>query len=99
MEMSEEQIKKLINSLNDEDYDVRKYVEDILIKLDDQSIELLINALNHAKPEISVQSARILGRIGNKKALNPLLQSLKDKNPDFRRVVAQAISKIVDKNS
>lgn len=34
MEMSDEQIKKLINSLNDEDYDVRKYV-DILIKLDD----------------------------------------------------------------
>ena len=33
MDMTEEQINKLINKLNDEDYDVRKNVEDILIKL------------------------------------------------------------------
>jgi len=33
MDMTEEQINKLINKLNDEDYDVRKNVEDILIKI------------------------------------------------------------------
>ena len=96
--MTVEQMNKLINKLNDEDYDVRKNVEDILIKLQDQSIEPLINALNHDNPEIQMQAARILGKIGSEKALDPLIEALKDGNPEFRREVSLAISKIVDKN-
>lgn len=99
MEMSKEQINKLINKLIDEDYDVRKNVEDILIKLDGQSIGPLISALNHEKPEIQMQSARLLGMIGDKKALTPLIESLNYGNADFRREVSLAINKIVDKNS
>lgn len=98
MEMSEEQINKLINKLIDEDYDVRKNVEDILIKLNEQSIRPLINALNHDNPEIQMQSARLLGKIGNKKALNSLIDSLNYGNSEFRREVSLAINRIVDKN-
>ena len=50
MDMTEEQINKLINKLNDEDYDVRKNVEDILIKIKQQSIGPLIKALNYENP-------------------------------------------------
>ncbi len=99
MEMSEAQINKLIIKLIDEDYDVRKNIEDILIKQDEQSINPLINALNHNNPEIQIQSARLLGKIGNKKALNPLIESLHDGNSEFRREVSLSINKIVDKNS
>jgi bilin biosynthesis protein len=98
MEMTKEQIDGLINSLDDEDYDVRRYVEDVLIKLGEQSIGPLITALNHPNPEIKMQAARILGRMGDKRGLNPLIQALKDSNPEFRREVSLAINEIVDKN-
>ncbi|OPY27999.1 MAG: HEAT repeat protein [Methanobacterium sp. PtaU1.Bin242] len=98
MEMSKKQIIKLINKLNDVDYDVRKNVENILIKQDEQSIDPLINALEHENPEIQLQAAQILGKIGDKKALDPLLESLRNENPEFRREVTLAISKIIDKN-
>jgi HEAT repeat protein len=98
MDMTEEQINKLINKLNDEDYDVRKNVEDILIKLGNQSIGPIIKALDHDNPEIQMESARILGKMGNEKALNALIEALKDGNPEFRREVSLAISKIVDKD-
>lgn len=98
MEMSKKQIIKLINKLNDVDYDVRKNVENILIKQDEQSIDPLINALEHENPEIQLQAAQILGKIGDKKALDPLLESLRNENPEFRREVSLAISKIIDKN-
>jgi HEAT repeat protein len=98
MEMSDNQINKLINKLIDEDYDVRKNVEDILIKLQEQSIGPLILALKHDNPEIQMQAARILGKIGNQGALNPLIDSLNDGNSEFRREVSLAIHKIVDKN-
>jgi HEAT repeat protein len=45
MEMSEDQIRKLINKLTDEDYDVRKNIEDVLIKLDEQSLKPLKNTI------------------------------------------------------
>ncbi len=98
MDMTEEQINKLINKLNDEDYDVRKNVEDILIKVSKQSIDPLINALNHDNPEIQIESARILGKMGNEAALDALIEALKDENPDFRREVTLAINKIVEKD-
>ena len=98
MEMTEEQINKLINKLNDEDYDVRKNVEDILIKVWKQSIEPLITALNHDNPEIQIESARILGKMGDETALDALIEAMKDGNPEFRREVSLAISKIVDKD-
>lgn len=96
--MSKKQIIKLINKLNDVDFDVRKNVENILIKQDEQSIDPLINALEHENPEIQLQAAQILGKIGDKKALDPLLESLRNENPEFRREVTLAISEIIDKN-
>ena len=72
MEMSVEQINKLINTLNDEDYEVRKNLEDVLVKLGDQSLEPLISALNHSNSEIRMQAAGILGRIGDKRAVDRL---------------------------
>ena len=96
--MTEEQINKLINKLDDEDYDVRKNVEDILIKIKQKSIGPLIKALNHENPEIQIEAARILGKIADETALNALIEALKDGNPDFRREVTLSISKIVEKD-
>ena len=96
--MTEEQINKLINKLNDEDYDVRKNVEDILIKIKQKSIGPLIKALNHENPEIQIEAARILGKIADETALNALIEALKDGNPDFRREVTLSINKIVEKD-
>lgn len=98
MEMSKKQINKLIEKLIDEDYDVRKNVEDVLIKLNEQSIGPLIDALKHENPEIQIHAARILGKIGNILALNSLIDSLNYGNSEFRREVSLAINKIVDKN-
>ena len=98
MDMTEEQINKLINKLNDEDYDVRKNVEDILIKIKQKSIGPLIKALNHENPEIQIEAARILGKMADETALNALIEALKDGNPDFRREVTLSINKIVEKD-
>ena len=98
MEMSESQIYKLIKKLTDEDYDVRKNVEDVLIKLDEQSINPLIYSLDNKNPDIKIQSARLLGKIGNKNSINSLISSLNDENSEFRREASLAIKKIVEKN-
>lgn len=98
MEMSEEEIKDLIEKLSDENYDVRKNVADVLVKLGVQSVTSLIASLNHPKPEIRMQSAFILGEIGDKRAVDSLVIALSHGNPDFRREVSLALNKIVDKN-
>ena len=97
MTFEEKDIKNLINSLNDPDWDVRNYIEDILVKIGDQAVEPLIAALGNKDMDIQRESARALGRIGNKKALEPLIARLNDDNVDLRKEVAVAIDKIVDK--
>jgi HEAT repeat protein len=98
MEIGEKDINELINSLNDVDYDVRNSVEDILVKIGDPVIEHLIKALKHDDPEIRVESARILGIIGDRRGLKPLILALKDENVKFRKEATISINKILDKN-
>lgn len=97
MTFEEKDIKNLISGLSDPDWDVRNYIEDILVKIGDQAVEPLISALGNEDMDIQRESARALGRIGNKKALEPLIACLKDDNVDLRKEVAVAIDKIVDK--
>jgi HEAT repeat protein len=98
MEVNHEDIDELINSLNDMDYDVRNSVEDILVKIGEPAIEPLIRALEHGDPEIRVESARILGIVGDKRGLKPLIIALKDENVKFRKEAANSINKILEKN-
>lgn len=96
MDITGKEIEELINSLNDVDFDVRSSVSDILVKIEKPAVEHLISALHHPDPDIRVESARILGRIGDKEALEPLIMGLKDNDVRFRKEVASSINKILD---
>jgi HEAT repeat protein len=54
--------------------------------------------LEHGDPEIRVESARILGIVGDKRGLKPLIIALKDENVKFRKEAANSINKILEKN-
>lgn len=96
--ITEKNINELINSLNDVDYDVRNSIGDILVKTGKTAIPFLIDSLKHDDPEIQVESARILGRLGNEEAIEPLIAALKDENVRLRKEAALSINKIIDKN-
>lgn len=98
MGITENNINELINSLNDIDYDVRNSIGDILVKTGKPAIPFLINSLNHPDPEIQVECARILGRLGDEEAIEPLIAALKDENVQLRKEAAISLNKIIDKN-
>ena len=98
MGITEKNIQKLIYSLNDGDYDVRNSIGDILVKTGKPTIPFLIESLKHPDPEIQVESARILGRLGDEEAIEPLIASLKDENVQLRKEAALSINKIIDKS-
>jgi HEAT repeat protein len=99
MEMDEKDVIGLIENLNDLDWDVRNYIADILVKIGEPAIDPLIKALKNDDLDIRMEAARVLGRIGNKKALNPLIGALKDEDVNFRKQAASAINKIIDKGT
>ena len=58
MTFEEKDIKNLINSLNDPDWDVRNYIEDILVKIGDQAVEPLIAALGNKDMHLNIYKIR-----------------------------------------
>jgi len=89
----------IFHALNDKNSHVRDISVDSLVDLGEPVIVIFIKALADNKSIVRKNAAEALGRIGDKKALKPLLKSLKDE--DYRVISTSIISlcKIGDEKS
>jgi HEAT repeat protein len=82
--VDESTIEKLINSLNNENIDIRKNAASALIKIGVPALEMLINALEDENWRVRWYSAEILGEIKDDRAVKPLIKALNDENNGVR---------------
>jgi len=61
-----------------EDPEVQKSAADVLVKIGKPAVSRLIAALKHKSDTIRMASATLLGRIGDKRAVHPLVEALTD---------------------
>jgi HEAT repeat protein len=79
-DIGESTIEQLINSLNNENIDVRKNAAIALIKIGEPAVDMLINALENENWRVRWHSAEILGEIKDDRAVKPLINALNNKN-------------------
>jgi HEAT repeat protein len=79
-DVGESTIEQLINSLNNENIDVRKNAASALIKIGEPAVDMLINALENENWRVRWHTAEILGEIKDDRAVKPLINALKDEN-------------------
>jgi len=62
----------------------------------EKDVQGLVNALKHPDYSVRAEAARILGLIGDKRAVEPLLQTLNDVNSGVRSYVAGTLIELKD---
>jgi len=99
----ERAIESLMDALNDEDNDVRWKAVVALGKMKNVAVEPLIDLLRNEDWHIRGRAAEALGRIGDKRAVKPLINILvgwtKDRNKYVRGRAAEALGKIGDEEA
>jgi hypothetical protein len=90
----------LINTLNDENIDVRKTAIKTLEKTGNaNAVEPLINILKDKNPDIRISAIEALGNIGNTNLAEILINALNDENPDVRKTAIETIGKTGNTNA
>lgn len=92
----DDNIKRLIDTLGDEDELVREQASESLELIGEPAVEPLIEGLNNPNKNIRRCSARILGELGDDRAIEPLIENLRDDNKWVRRDTSGALSKMGD---
>lgn len=94
----EKDIPDLIEDLKDDDEFVQEEACGILEMRGDESFEYLVEALKNKKShkKIKICSAKILGSLGNEKAIDPLIATLKDNNKLVRREASTSLTRMGD---
>jgi len=97
VELQEDNIHTLIESLKDDNDDVKLYTMGIIVDNSkrDYAIDALILFLNYQKnPSVRAKAAWALGKIGNKAAIDPLIVALSDTDEDVRENCITALGRI-----
>jgi HEAT repeat protein len=93
-------VKAILIALTDEAHKVRasadkalQEMDPILIKSEEAraAVPSLLASLMHSDAEIRINAAKALGRIGDSRAMEPLLGALNDKHSYVRESVAQSL--------
>jgi PKD repeat protein len=84
----------LIQTLEDEDWDVRDAAKEALVKIGEPAVEPLIQALNHEDDRVRELAAEALGKIGDARAVEPLIQALGDEYLLVQDAAKEALVKI-----
>jgi HEAT repeat protein len=100
----ERALKPLLNALNDDDIDVRRHAIGALVKMKSKAVKPLLKKLYDPDWQTRAIAAESLGRIGNKKAVQPLIKALsdgrfRDENRYVRGKAAEALGRIGDKSA
>lgn len=88
--------------LTDGDYAVRVCAADAMIKIDEnEAVELFIEtlAMQNEHWEVRKNAAHALGKVGDKRAVEPLIAALGDEYGDVRWTSAESLGKIGDKRA
>ncbi|OQD58857.1 hypothetical protein MBBAR_7c00290 [Methanobrevibacter arboriphilus JCM 13429 = DSM 1125] len=95
----EKTIKQLIEDLNNDDEFVQEEALGLLEFRSEESLDPLIEVLSTkgTNKNIKMSSAKLLGIIGDEKAIDPLIATLKDNNKLVRREASTALSRMGDK--
>ena len=100
---NKEAILTLIQTLSEEDREFRWQSAGIIKNIGKNAVEFLIESLDDPNAEIRKEVSTLLGEIGDKKAVKPLIGSLKDSDEEeignVRYFVAEALGKIGDKRA
>ncbi len=67
---------------------------DELARLGEPAVDPLIKALEYDTKDVRKQAAKILGKLGHKKAIEPLTDALRDQDKDVRETAKEALNKI-----
>ncbi|MEW6599360.1 MAG: DUF3859 domain-containing protein [Nitrospirota bacterium] len=84
-----EAVKPMVNALYDKDAQVRSYAESYLKDMGAQAVKRLLPLMNEKDPVVRLSALRILGTLGEERALDPLLKALG--NDKLRSVASEAI--------
>jgi HEAT repeat protein len=68
-------------------------------KRKEENFEKIMNQLSHDHIPYRVKAVEALGRIGDERAVEPLLPLLNDPSPDVQWVTAQALGKLHDRRA
>jgi len=94
-ELEEEKaIGPLIEALKDASRDVRGEAAQALMKMGSKAVEPLIEALEEGDREVRVWIVCILGKLGDKRAIKPLMERLKDEDWTVREFAKDALKMI-----
>lgn len=83
-------VDKLIDSLGDKSWSVRKSSATSLQKIGEIAIHPLARALEHPNPDVRHWAAKILGKVGNR-AITALIKQLKDTDNEMRTLTRNVI--------
>jgi HEAT repeat protein len=78
----------LIPVLKDEYFKVREAAAESLIKIGAPAVEPLISALQYREWRMRKAATEVLGKIGDARAIDPLIAALEDEDKDVRKSVA-----------
>lgn len=90
-------VEALLSSLKKEDPALRNTASEILGEMQETAVDPLMNALSDETPLVRQVAARNLGRIGNSRALEPLLESLESEtDPGVKSTIAESLGYMGD---
>ncbi|MDR3222527.1 MAG: HEAT repeat domain-containing protein [Methanobrevibacter sp.] len=91
----EKSINELINDLADSNEFIQDESKILLEKRGTDAVDALIDALlNNRNKDVKISSAKVLGAIGDKKAIDPLITTLSSPNKMVRREASTALIKM-----
>lgn len=94
----EQAIEPLIQALADGDMDIRNTVARALGTIGEVAVDPLITSLTHPEWIVRERAAWVLGEIGNTKAVEPLIQALRDEDNDVHLSAQGALQKMAEKS-
>jgi len=102
IKIGEPAVEPLIDSLNDEDYNIRKDAAEALGNIgDERAVVPLIGALEDIEHKVRLASIIALGKIGDERAVVPLVKTLKDNssNRSIKQETVKSLKRLKQKKS
>ncbi|MDH3892599.1 MAG: HEAT repeat domain-containing protein [candidate division Zixibacteria bacterium] len=99
VKIGEEAVGPLLDDIDNDDYDIRKFIVDVLGLIKDRrSVEQICRKLYDENSNVACSAAEALGEIGSKEAVPALIGSFENVE-DARLQAAEALGKIGDPSS
>ena len=93
-------IDEQIENLNSTSHDVREAAITALVEIGKPAVESLLSALESTNKEVQISAAKSLGRIGDTRAIQPLIELLTESfDVDLMFEAAMALSSIDEKEA